>query len=469
MIAPRMKPLGNKRSTIVAALDIGTSKIACVIAKLKAERGREMPRNRTHSVEVLGFGHTRAFGIKAGTVVDIEAAEDSIRRAVDQAERSAKVEIASAILSVTGGRLGSESFAASVRVPGSSVEGGDIARVLDAASLHSVRAAALTNPDERSEGWVSSQRGYYKNRAPDTRLETGSPARDRAVLHSIPIAYHLDDVSNIQDPRGMLGRTLAVDLHVATADYPALQNLILCVERCHLSVEGMIAAPYAAGIAALSDDEAELGATVIDLGAGTTTLAAFVNDTCVHMDGIAVGSFNVTQDLARGLSTKLAEAERIKTLYGDVIEGGSDHTDLIMVPSIDGIAHDQGNSTTRAQVIRIVRARIDEIFEMLHERLSQAGVLNLTGRRIVLTGGGALLGGVGELASRMFGASVRVAEPRAIAGLNRAAHGPAFAVAAGLAAYPQFAGREHFEPRRRLAPHEGNYLRRVGRWFKESF
>ncbi len=431
-LAPRMKPLGNKRSTIVAALDIGTSKVACVIAKLKAERGREMPRNRTHSVEVLGFGHTRAFGIKAGTVVDIEAAEESIRRAVDQAERSAKVEIASVILSVTGGRLGSESFAASVRVPGSAVEGGDIARVLDAASLHSVR-----------EG--------------------------RAVLHSIPIAYHLDDVSNIQDPRGMLGRSLAVDLHVAAADYPALQNLILCVERCHLSVEGMIAAPYAAGIAALSDDEAELGATVIDLGAGTTTLAAFLNDTCVHMDGIAVGGFNVTLDIARGLSTKLAEAERIKTLYGDVIEGGSDHTDLIMVPSIDGSSEARGNSTTRSQVIRIARARIDEIFEMLHERLSAAGILNLTGRRIVLTGGGAQLGGIGELASRIFGASVRVATPRAIAGLNRAAHGPAFTVAAGLAAYPQFAGREHFEPRRRLAPHEGNYLRRVGRWFKDSF
>ncbi|MBX3513252.1 MAG: cell division protein FtsA [Xanthobacteraceae bacterium] len=428
-LAPRMKPLGHKRSSIVAALDIGTSKVACVIAKLKAERGREMPHNRTHSVEVIGFGHTRAHGIKAGTVVDIEAAEESIRRAVDQAERSAKVEIASVIVSVTGGRLGSESFAASVRVPGNAVEGGDIARVLDAASVHSVRDG-------------------------------------RAVLHSIPIAYHVDDISNVQDPRGMLGRTLAVDLHVATADYPALQNLILCVERCHLSVEGMIAAPYAAGLAALSDDEAELGATVIDLGAGTTTLAAFVNDTCVHMDGIAVGSFNVTLDLARGLSTKLSEAERIKTLYGDVIEGGSDHTDLIMVPSIEG---GRGGAATRAQVIRIARARIDEIFEMLHERLSSAGILNLTGRRIVLTGGGALLGGVGELASRMFGASVRIGTPRAIGGLNNTARSPVFAAVAGLAAYPQFAEREHFEPRRRLAPHDGNYLRRVGRWIKESF
>jgi cell division protein FtsA len=431
-MAPRMKAIGARRSSIVAALDIGSSKIVCLIAKLRPGHGEEMPSNRTHSVEVIGFGHTIARGIKAGTVVDIELAEESIRRAVDLAERSAKVEIASVILSVSGGRLGSESFAASVRIPGSSVQEGDIGRVLDAASLHSVRDG-------------------------------------RAVLHSIPIAYHLDDVSNIRDPRGMLGRTLAVDLHVATADFPALRNLILCVERCHLSVEGMIAAPYAAGIGTLSDDEAELGATVIELGAGTTTLAAFMNDTCVHMDGIALGGLNVTVDIARGLSTKLSEAERIKSLYGDVIEGSSDHTDLIMVPAIDGSTLGRGNSATRAQVIRITRARVDEIFEMLRDRLSSAGILNLTGRRVVLTGGAAQLGGMSELASRVFGASVRVGLPRAIAGLNHAANGPAFAVAAGLAAYPQFAGREHFEPRRRMAANDGNYIRRVGRWFKESF
>lgn len=133
-LAPRMKPIGARRSSIVAALDIGSSKIVCLIARLRPERGAEMPRGRTHSVEVIGFGHTISRGIKAGTVVDIALAEESIRRAVDLAERSAKVEIASVILSVSGGRLGSEFFAASVRIPGSSVQEGDIGRVLDAAN-----------------------------------------------------------------------------------------------------------------------------------------------------------------------------------------------------------------------------------------------------------------------------------------------------------------------------------------------
>jgi cell division protein FtsA len=431
-LAPRMQPLSPKRTAVVAALDIGTSKIACIIARLRPAHGRDAPRGRTHSVQIIGFGHTVARGMKAGTVVDIERVEESIRRAVDLAERSAKVEIASVVLSVSGGRIGSEAFAASVRLPGPEVESGDVARVLDAASLHSIRDG-------------------------------------RAVLHSIPVSFGLDDVTGIRDPRGMVGATLNADLHVATADFPALRNLILAVERCHLSVEGVVAAPYAAGLAALNDDEAELGATVIDLGAGTATLAAFVNGNCVHVDGIALGGHNVTVDLARGLSTRLSEAERIKSLYGDVIEGGSDHTDLIMVPGMDEHARGRGTAVTRAQVIRIARARIDEIFDLLRERLERAGVLGLSGRNLVLTGGGAQLGGVPELASRLFGASVRIGIPRAVGGFNQAATGPAFAVAAGLAVYPQFAGREHFEPRRRLAVQDGNYLQRVGRWLKESF
>lgn len=429
-ITPRMKPIG-RRSSVVAALDIGSSKIACIIARLKPERGLEMPHGRSHSVEVIGFGHTRAHGIKAGAVVEIERAEASIRRAVDLAERSAKVEIASVIVAVSGGRLSSESFAASVRVPGMNVESADIARVLEAASLHSVR-----------EG--------------------------RAVLHSLPVGYGIDDMTGIRDPRGMVGETLRVDLHVATADQVALRNLILCVERCHLTVEGLVAAPYAAGLSVLTDDEMEFGTTVLDFGAGTTTVAAFLGGDCVHMDGIAVGGNNVTIDLARGLGTSGGDAERVKTLHGDVIEGSADHTDLIMVPSAGNVARER-NAVSRAHVIRIARARIDEILEMLRERMASANILDLTGRKLVLTGGGSRLGGLSELASRIFGASVRIAAPRAIAGLNAAASGPDFAVATGLAVYPQYAGREHFEPRRRMAVQDGNYFQRMQRWIASSF
>src|SRR5690606_11061639 len=170
--------------------------------------------------------------------IDMAKAEEAIRLAVDAAERMAKMEIASVVLSVSGGRLGSESFSAAARLPGPSVEEGDIGRALDAASLHSVRDG-------------------------------------RAVLHSIPVGFALDGVSGIRDPRGMLGEVLSVDLHVVTGEMPALRNLILCVERCHLTVESLIAAPYAAGLAVLAADETEIGATVLDLGNGTTTVAVF--------------------------------------------------------------------------------------------------------------------------------------------------------------------------------------------------
>jgi len=430
--APRMRPLNPRRAAVVAALDVGTSKVACLIARLKPLPEGELMRGRSHSVELIGFGQTRARGIKAGTVVDLARAEEAIRLAVDSAERSAKVEIASVVLAVSGGRLASQSFAASVRLPGPSAEEGDIGRVLDAASLHSVRDG-------------------------------------RAVLHSLPIGFALDELAGIRDPRGMLGRVLAVDLHVVTAELPALKNLVLCVERCHLSVEGLIAAPYAAGLAVLTADEAEIGATVIDFGAGTTTVAVFAGGDCVHLDGLALGGNHVTMDLARGLSTPVAGAERLKTLHASVLAGSSDETELITIPAVAEDDRDGPNAASRSQIVRMVRPRIDEILEFLRDRLKSANMLAAASRRVVLTGGAAQLIGLGELSGRVFGATARIGRALGMSQFSEQAKGPAFAVAAGLLAYPQFAAREHFEPRRRHAQGEVNYLRRVGHWLRESF
>ena len=431
-LAPRMRPLNSRRSSVVAALDIGTSKIACFIARLKPLGEEVRPGGRTHSVELIGFGHTRARGIKAGTVIDMAKAEEAIRIAVDAAERAAKVEIASVVLAVSGGRLGSDSFSASARLPGTSVEEGDIGRALDAASLHSVRDG-------------------------------------RAVLHSLPVGYALDGSSGIRDPRGMLGHVLAVDLHVVTADLPALKNLVLCVERCHLTVEGLIAAPYAAGLAVLAADEMEIGATLLDLGNGTTTAAVFVNGDCVHVDGIALGGSHVTMDLARGLSTSPVEAERLKTLHGSVLAGSSDEIDMVTVPAIHGGEHETANAVSRSGLVRMIRPRVDEILEVMRNRLHDANMLTAASRRIVLTGGGAQLTGIAELVARVFGTTTRVGRPLGMTNFSETARGPAFAAAAGLAVYPQFAGREHFEPRRRRALGEANYATRMGRWLRESF
>lgn len=431
-LAPRMRPLHPRRAGVVAALDIGTSKIACLIARLRPLGENAHLRGRTHSVELMGFGHTRARGIKAGTVIDMARAEEAIRFAVDAAERAAKVEIASVVLSVSGGRLGSDSYSASARLPGPSVEDGDIGRVLDAASLHSVRDG-------------------------------------RGVLHSLPVGFALDGIRSIHDPRGMLGEVLSVDLHVVTADLPALKNLVLCVERCHLTVEALIAAPYAAGLAVLASDEVEIGATLLDFGNGTTTAALFAAGDCVYVDGIALGGSHVTMDLARGLSTSPVEAERIKTLHGSVLAGSSDEIDMVTVPAVHGDRHEAANAISRSGLVRMIRPRVEEILEVMRDRLHAANMLAAASRRIVLTGGAAQLTGLVELVSRVFGTTTRLGRPLGMSNFSETARGPAFAVAAGLLVYPQFAGREHFEPRRRYARGEANYVTRVGRWLRESF
>jgi len=431
--APRMNPISPRRSAVVAAVDIGTSKIACLIARLKPFAEGKGMRGRTHSIDVIGAGYTRAHGLKGGAIADLARAEESVRQAVDAAERMAGVEIASIVLAFGGGRLGSECFAASVQLRSSAVEQRDISRALDAASLHSIRDG-------------------------------------RAVLHSIPIAYRLDGTNSIRDPRGMLGKNLSVDLHVVTADLPALKNLILCVERCHLSVENVVAAPYAAGLATLSEDEMELGATVIDFGAGTTTVAAFAGGYCLHVDGIALGGHHITMDLARGLSMRVAKAERLKTLHGSVLGTVSDAHRAIEVSTIGGGDTNAPKAISHSQIIRMVRPRAEEILEMLRDRLHAAGMSGEPGRQIVLTGAAAQLTGLCELTARVFGRMTRLARPLGITGLNKTTRvSTTLAVAAGLLVYPQYAGQEHFEPRRRRAGGQSGYLTQVGRWLRESF
>lgn len=433
-LTPRMRPLSPRRSAIMCLLDIGTSKIACMIVKLRPREGSDVLPNRTHRADILGIGHTRARGMKAGAVADMAKAEAAIRQAVDAAERMAEVQVDRVIVTVSAGRIGSEQYEAHVTCQAPRVQDQDLHRVLQAASEHSVR-------------------------------------RGRAVLHSMPIGFRLDETRGIKDPRGMLGTSLGVDMHVVTCDVATARNLMLCIERCHLTVEALVAAPFASGLAVLTDDETELGTVCLDMGAGTTTLSVFSGGHFVHADAVAVGSHHVTMDLARGLSTRLADAERIKVLNGACFAAKSDERDIINVPSLSEEERDIPNAVSRAQVIRIIRPRIDEILELVHDRLTAAGAAAEAGRRLVLTGGGAQLPGLADLAAQVFGRQVRVARPVGIGGLPDSAKGPPFAAAAGLTVYPQIAGMEHFEPQRRFlaATGTGGYFSRVGRWIRDSF
>jgi cell division protein FtsA len=433
-LTPKMKPVSPRRAAVVAGLDIGTSKIVCAIARLVPQAPQEVLRRRSHGVRILGFAHTKASGMKAGAVVDLAQAEKMVRTAIDIAENSAQLQLESVVVSLSGGRLGSERFIASVDLSGGAVGDGDIARVLAAASRHSVRDG-------------------------------------RAVLHSLPIGYALDAATGIRAPRGMLGSRFGVDMHMVTAEVATVRNLMLTVERSHLSIEAMVAAPYVAGLAALADDEADLGAACIDLGAGTTSMAVFSGGRFVHADGFAVGAHHVTMDLARGLNTGIADAERIKAIYGSVLSGGSDERDMITVPAVGDGEREPPQFVSRATLTRIIKPRVEEILEMVRDRLAASPFAAEPRARVVLTGGGSQLAGLADLAARILRRPVRIGRPLGLSGLPEAARSPAFAVAAGLLVYPQAAHLEHFEPRRtrQLMTGTGGYMARVGRWLRESF
>jgi cell division protein FtsA len=433
-LTPKMKPISARRNLVVAALDIGSSKIVCLIGRLRPHGPQQVLTRRSHAIEVIGFGHTLARGTKAGTVVNLAQAEDAIRHAVDAAERMASVEIESVVLSISSGRPASELFAAEIAILGSAVSENDIARVLAVGSHHSLRDG-------------------------------------RAVLHSLPVGYSIDGVNGVRDPRGMLGTRFGVDMHVATTDVGAARNLMLAVERCHLDVEAMAASPYVAGLAVLADDEADLGAAVVDMGAGTTTIAAFQAGRLVHIDGFALGGHHVTMDLARGLNARITDAERIKTLYGTVLSGGSDERDMITVPPLDEHEREQAQVVSRATLVSIIKPRVEEILEMVRDRLAACPIAADRRGHVVLTGGASQLNGLPELAARLIGRPVRLGRPLGIAGAPEAAKGPAFAVAAGLLVYPQAAHLEHFEARRKrqVMTGTGGYFARVGRWLRESF
>jgi cell division protein FtsA len=290
------------------------------------------------------------------------------------------------------------------------------------------------------------------------------------LLHALPIGFSLDGTNGVREPRGMLARRFGLDMHLATADLGACRNLMLVIERCHLDIEAMVASAYASGLSTLADDEADVGAAVIDFGAGTTTLAVFGDGRFVHADGFALGGNHVTMDLARGLSIGLQSAERIKTLYGSVMAGGSDDRDLIALPAIRG--EDAPGSVSRAMLTNIIRPRVEEILEMVRDRLATSPFSAEPRGRIVLTGGGSLLTGLADLAGRVLGRPVSLGRPLGIAGMPDVAKGPAFAAAAGLLVYPQAAHLEHFEARhttRQQRAPSGGYVARVGRWLRESF
>ena len=431
---PKTRPMPQKRTALVACLDIGTSKVACMIARLKPCPPSEALRGRSHAVELIGYSQIQSRGVKAGAVVDQAGCEQSVRQAVALAEEMAKVRVESVLLSVSGGRLRGQLIEAASDIRGATVAASDIARITSAGMHHAT-----------GEG--------------------------RTVLHALPVGYSIDGVKGIRDPKGMVARQFGVDMNVVTADATVAKNLMLVVERCHLNVEAMAASPYVAGLSVLTDDEADLGAAVVEMGAGTTTIATYSGGRFVHATGFALGGHHITMDLARGLSACIADAERIKTLYGTVLTGGSDTRELMSVPSAGDDGLDVPQIVSRATIANIVRHRAEEIFEMVRDRLADSPFAAEPKARVVLSGGASQLTGTLELATRILNRPVRVGRPLGFSRLPNEAKSASFAVPSGLLVYPQYAHLEHVEPRhtRLLMTGTDGYFGKVGRWLREGF
>lgn len=411
------------RNGIITALDIGSSKVCCFIARVEGTSG----------LRVIGIGNQQSSGIRNGNIVDMEATERAISAAVNAAEQMCGETIEEVFVSVGGGYPASHTFGVEVAVGGHEITDRDVRRVLSQVHL----------PAETS---------------------------DRDIIHTMPIGYSIDGRAGVRDPRGMYGERLGVDVHLVTAASGAMRNQSVCIKRAHLEIADRCVAPFAAGLAALVQDEMDLGVTVIDMGGGTTTMAVFYDGNLIYTDSIPVGGNHVTNDIARGLSTPLSDAERMKILYGRAQTKPNDQYEIIDVPLIGEQEHTEPNHIPRAILVGIIRPRIEETFELVRGRLEASGVDKLAGRRVVLTGGASQLDGVSEAAAAILNKQVRTGRPVRVTGLAEATGGPAFAACAGLLT---FALQTHVAGAAQ-APHaaEGEPHGRFGRlgsWLRENF
>ncbi|PHR92101.1 MAG: cell division protein FtsA [Robiginitomaculum sp.] len=412
---------------IFAILDVGSSKVVCFI-------GREEPGV---GVRILGAGYHASAGLRAGAVIDMEAAENTIRHAVEKAERAAGLAISSVIVNVSTRSIRSRHIHVDTKFSSAEVADRDLQRVIDTA------LSEFNEPDQ-------------------------------AILHAFPLNWAVDEERGIRDPRGMFGQKLGVDMHFVTAGVGVLRNLAHCIERCHLRIAGMVASPYAAGIGVLVEDEFDLGVTLIDMGAGITTAAVFRDRTLAFVDGVGVGGQNVTSDIARGLTTPFEAAERIKTIYGSALDSPDDDGQMVPCPPMG--AQDELHHEPLTLLTSIVRSRIEETFEILRDRFKAAGIEEFAGRRIVLTGGAAQLSGVAQLAEYTFKKRVRVGRPHGLLGLPDTMAGPDFAVASGLIKQVFQDKREAISgppdlsgARSRTRRYAGGGFSKSLKWFRENF
>ncbi len=422
---------------VIAILDVGSSKIACLVLRFDGqdhfnENDGVGSLAGQSSFRVIGAATTRSRGVRFGEIDAMAETERAIRTAVQAAQKMANVRVDHVIACMSGGRPRSYGLDGQVDVMGQVVTEGDIGRVL----------AECDVPDI-GEG--------------------------REVLHAQPINFALDHRSGLADPRGQIGQQLATDMHLVTIEDSVIENLLYCIKRCDLELAGVASSAYAAGISSLVEDEQELGAACIDMGGGSTGISIFMRKHMIYSDSVRMGGDHVTSDISMGLQVAPAMAERIKTFYGGVLATGMDDREMIEVGSDTGDWEHDRRTVSRAELIGIMRPRVEEILEEVRVRLDAAGFEHLPSQQIVLTGGGSQIPGLDGLANKILGQQVRIGRPLRVQGLPQAATGSAFSAAVGLslfAAHPQDEWWDFDIPAEK---YPARSFKRAVRWFRENW
>ncbi len=382
------------RENIIVGLDIGTTKISCIIAELDADR----------NVKIVGVGTSRSEGLRRGVVVNLEKTVVSIGRAIEEAELMAGVEVRNVYAGIAGDHIRSINSHGVIAVSRGGVEitRADIGRVVDAA-----KAVAIP--------------------------------MDREILHILPQEFTVDDQKGIKDPTGMAGIRLEVDVHIVTGAVSSAQNLVKAIQQAGYQVRDLVLEPLASSHGVLTDDERELGVALLDIGGGTTDIALFHEGSIRHTAVIGLGGNSVTNDIAIGLRTPARDAERIKERYGAAVASTVDPDEEIVVPHMAG----QGERrVSRELLASIIQPRMEEILSLARTDIKKTGWHDKVPSGFVLTGGAAALPGTVELAEEILAMPVRIGRPLGVTGLVDSVDEPRFATGVGLVIYGRDAGRE---------------------------
>ena len=407
---------------VIAGLDVGTTKICCVIADWSP----------VGNLDIVGVGTSPSRGLRKGVVVNIDSTVESIKHAVAEAEEMAGVEIGSVIAGVAGGHIRGINSRGVVAVSGKhrEVSQADIERALDAA-----RAVNLP--------------------------------QDREIIHVLPQTFLVDDQDGVKEPLGMSGVRLEVEVHLVTGATTSVRNVVRSVNRAGLQVQDLVLEPLASAEAVISTEEKELGILLIDLGGGTTDVALFRDGAVWHTGSLPLGGDHISNDIAVGLRTPTADAEELKKRHGCALTALVREDEVVDVPSVGGR---KARQLSRQILSEIIQPRVEEIFTLVARDLVRAGLNDVAAGGVVVTGGSSIMHGVPELAEQVFDMPVRRGVPAGLSGLADVVQSPIHATAVGLALY---GARGHGGGVGVNEVEDGTLVGRTGRrlrdWFAELF